>query len=83
MWRRVILLVSTVWVGLAALADGRSWTDSTGYYRVEADMIGFNDTTVVLKKQDHQLVAVPIAKLSKDDQTYLKSKEVAESAPDR
>ena len=65
-------------LGLAALADGRTWTDSTGNYTVEADLIGFNDATVVLKKKNRQLVAVPIDKLSKEDQTYLKSKEVGE-----
>ena len=80
MRQRVILLASIVWVGLLALADGRTWTDSTGYYRVEGDLIGFNDATVVLKKENHQLVAIPIAKLSKDDQAYLESKEATEQA---
>ena len=79
MWLRIVLLMSFVLAGISALADGRTWTDSTGDYRVEAELIGFNDATVVLKKENRQLVAVPIAKLSKDDRTYLASKEAAES----
>ena len=65
MRHRTVLLVFALWLGLVAFADGRTWTDSTGYYRVEADLIGFNDATVVLKKDNRQLVAIPIAKLSR------------------
>jgi hypothetical protein len=78
MWQRIVLLMSFVSVGFSAAAEGRTWTDSTGNYHVDADLIGFNDTTVVLKKGNRQLVAVPIADLSKDDQTYLAKQEVAE-----
>jgi hypothetical protein len=78
MLQRRILLMVVVWLGLPALGVARTWTDSTGNYRVEADMIAFNNATVVLKKANHQLVAVPIEKLSTADQSYLKSEEVAE-----
>lgn len=80
MLRRVCLLALAIGVGLSAHADGRAWTDSTGVYRVEADLLGFNDTTVVLKKQNRQMVAVPIEKLSAADRDYLKSKEGLEQS---
>ena len=80
MWQRSVLLACFVLVGLSTLAQGRTWTDSTGNYRVEASLIAYNDTTVVLKKKNRHLVAVPIDKLSKDDQSYLASKEVSEQA---
>jgi hypothetical protein len=80
MLRRTSLLVLAVWLGSSVVADGRTWTDSTGNYRVEADLIGFNDATAVLKKKSRQLVAVPIEKLSKEDRDYLESKEAAEQA---
>jgi hypothetical protein len=78
--RTAVLLVSAVWLAMAAAADGRTWTDSTGAYRVEADFIGFNDATVVLKRENHQLAAIPIAKLSAADRDYLKSKEAVDQA---
>ena len=65
---------------VCALAEGRTWTDSTGAYRIEADLVGFNDSTVVLKKDNRQLVAFPIAKLSQEDRAYLKSKDAVEQA---
>jgi hypothetical protein len=78
MSQRLIALVLFIWAGLCALADGRTWTDSTGNYRVEADLVGFNETIVVLNKENHKLVAVSIDKLSQEDQAYLRSKEAAE-----
>lgn len=63
---------------VASTASGRQWTDSTGRWSVEADLIAFNDQTVVLKKENHDLVSVPIEKLSSQDRQYLKSKEGAD-----
>ena len=62
-------------------AKARTWTDSTGKYAFQADLIGTSDDMVVLqrKTREKDLVAMPIDKLSKADQEYLKSKEVADS----
>jgi hypothetical protein len=75
MWRCAIGIAAALCAGLLPPAEGRTWTDSTGKYQVEADLVGFNDTMVILKKADRQLVAVPTAKLSETDNVYLKSEE--------
>ena len=62
------------------LASARVWTDSTGKYSIEADLIAFNDSTVVLQRADHQLGQVPIDKLSQADRDYLKGKEAGDAA---
>jgi hypothetical protein len=56
----------------------RVWTDTTGKYTIDADLIAFNDKTVVLQRKDHELGAVPIEKLSAADQQYLKTKEAGD-----
>jgi hypothetical protein len=63
-------------------AFARVWTDGTGSYSVEGDMIGVSTTTVVIQKNDKKrnLIALPISKLSQEDQDYLKSKEGADAA---
>jgi hypothetical protein len=57
----------------------RVWTDSTGKYSIEADLIAFNDSTVILQRPDHQLGQVPIDKLSHADRDYLKGKEASDA----
>jgi hypothetical protein len=73
------LAASLACCALSGRAAAREWTDSTGNYHVAADLIAFNDTTVVLKKENHELIAVPLDKLSKKDQEFLQSKEAADA----
>lgn len=63
----------------ATQALGRVWTDSTGRYSLDAELVAFNDSTVVLKRADHELVAVPIEKLSAPDRGFLKSQDAGKS----
>jgi len=63
----------------SSVAWGRVWTDSTGKYTVDAELIAQSETTAVLKKDDHSLVAVPLDRLSAADRQYLQSKDVADT----
>jgi hypothetical protein len=74
------IVLSLLWVADADAA--RKWSDATGKYTVEGDLIGANDTTVVIQKADKkkQLMALRISELSKADQEYLKSTEAADAA---
>jgi hypothetical protein len=67
-------------VASSAVADARVWTDSTGKYTLDADLVTFNDRTVVLKRADHEMVAIPIEKLSETDREYLQTKEAGKTA---
>src|SRR3954469_17178593 len=69
----VVLLIRNV-------AAARIWTDSTGKYTLEADLIAYNDKTVILERPDHQLGQVRIEQLSQADREYLKSKDANETA---
>lgn len=60
---------------LFAQAQAREWSNSTGHYHLEAEMVARDDTMVVLEKGNKDLVAIAIAQLSKKDQEYLKKKE--------
>jgi hypothetical protein len=66
------------WVAVVFLAiscEARVWTDATGQYTVDADLVTFNDRTVVLQRPDHEMVAIPIETLSAVDREFLKSDE--------
>jgi hypothetical protein len=64
-----------LFVSLNVAAEARLWTDSTGRYTLEADLVTSNDRSVVLERADHELVAIPLDKLSAQDREYLASKE--------
>lgn len=63
-----------------ALAEPREWTSKNGHYHLEAEAIAFNDSTIVLKKKNGDLVAVELKELSDSDQVYVKSKDAIEAA---
>lgn len=52
--------------------ESRTWTDVSGKYRIEGAMDRFADGKVHLKKSDGTAVAVPLGRLSKADQQYVR-----------
>jgi hypothetical protein len=61
--------------GILAPAQSREWKDKSGKYKIEADLIGFDDETVILQRDNKELGACKIEELCEEDQVYLKSKE--------
>jgi hypothetical protein len=67
---------------VAVIADdapARDWTDITGKYHLEADLVGFDDETVVVQRADKELGAFPIDKLSQKDREFLQTKEATQA----
>ncbi len=62
-----------------AIVDAREWSSSDGQFKIEADVIAFNDSTVVLKRPSGKLVAVELAELSQQDRDYVTSKETMDA----
>jgi hypothetical protein len=58
----------------------RIWTDTTGEFKIEATYLGLADGKVKLKKADGKEIAVPLDKLSKDDQQLVQQLQVKKSA---
>lgn len=51
----------------------RTWSDSSGSFKVEAQFVRVEGPTVVLKRKDGMEVKVPFKRLSSEDQTLLES----------
>lgn len=81
LWSHYVKPACLVWlaVPLFALfardAFARKWTDATGQFSVEADLLEVKDGTVVLRKTNGQTIAVPIVKLSDEDQRYVTARQ--------
>ncbi|MHC4452069.1 MAG: SHD1 domain-containing protein, partial [Planctomycetota bacterium] len=81
---RAILLAAFCLALCAADGPVRTWTDSTGKYTVEAELVGVDNGKVRLKKSDGSVVAVPLVKMSAGDRAFLQQRlqERKDKAPD-
>ena len=71
-----ILVVPFLVTLLATSAVARVWTDSTGAYAIEADLVAFDDDQVILQRNaDSELGSVPLDRLSEADREYLATSE--------
>lgn len=64
----------------ATLCGARTWTDSSGRYTVDADLVALTDKSIVLQSSDHRLVSIEIEQLSKQDQAFLATEEATLAA---
>lgn len=73
----VSLFLLTCFPGTAL---ARQWSSPNGHYQLEAELIAFDDDTVVLKPKRGKLISVQLAELSEKDQAFVRSK--ADASPD-
>lgn len=74
MLQRQILLTATAVALLGQVVLAREWTDATGKFKTEAELVKVEEGVVFLKKQsDGATIQVPLARLSAADQAYLHS----------
>jgi len=73
MYRIVTLAILVTLCLPAAPLAARQWTDSTGVFTVEAELVEVAGDNVRLRKPDGQVVAVPLDRLSAADRDYARS----------
>jgi hypothetical protein len=56
---------------MALPVHARKWTDSTGKFSVEADLIAADKARAVLQNAEHRLIAIDLDKLSKADREFV------------
>lgn len=59
----------------------RTWTDSTGKFRVSAKYAGVKEDSVQLTKKDGKTIQLPLEKLSAEDQRWIKD-TLADALPE-
>jgi len=55
----------------------RTWTDDSGKFEIEAELVGVEDGIVQLKKSDGKVKAVPLDKLSGNDRRFIEEQRGA------
>ncbi len=69
----VLLVCCTLKIALVQGQENRpsrTWTDVTGEFRIEAELVRIRGDEVVLRRADKREITLPLAKLSKADQEY-------------
>ena len=74
----VLLAAPLAWGGAEAYA--RTWSDATGKYTIEADLVDCRDGVVRLKKPDGQIISFPLSKLSAADRALIQGQSAAPEA---
>lgn len=68
---RLLSIPVFVLCAFSTVAFARTWTDNTGKYAVEAELVEVRDGNVHLRKTDGSVVSVPLERLSAADRRYL------------
>lgn len=74
MVRGVLLLAAFIFFVGSSIAPARTWTDRSGKYSVEAELVGFKDGKAVLRRGDGRVVSIRASQLSAADQKYIREK---------
>ena len=77
----ILFLLSPWFVAGPVGADVRTWTDSTGAYTVQAELVGETAGTVQLRRTDGRIVSLPLERLSAADQAYMRKQRGGSEAP--
>lgn len=74
-------LLAAVLLAGPAVAEVRTWTDSSGKHTTEAELVSVDDDAVKLRRTDGTLVTVPLKKLSEADQKFVAEHLAASRSP--
>ena len=61
-------------------AFARTWTDSSGAHKVEAELLKVDGEIVHLKKADGAVIKVPLNKFCEDDQAFVRQQFAPKAA---
>ncbi|WP_149494973.1 SHD1 domain-containing protein [Roseiconus lacunae] len=71
----LMFALMTLAFSFRSIAVGREWIDLTGKHRVEAELVAVRGQTVILERADGRIVSLPIDRLSRSDQAFLRKKQ--------
>lgn len=82
MKRLLAAILIIAFFGSVALAVTRIWKSGNGRFSTEAELIGFEDGKVQLKKADGKVIEVPLKSLSATDRRFVEKEYPEAAAPD-
>jgi len=77
----LVLGVVAAWLAVAAGEEMRTWSDSSGKFKIKATFLELRNEKVILEKDDGSQVAIPLDKLSVADQAAVARMMAEEASP--
>ena len=68
----VFFVLCATMLSATQAVSGRTWTDSTGKYKIEAEFVKLDGQNVHLRREDGRIVQIPINRLSQGDQDHVR-----------
>jgi hypothetical protein len=68
---RTLLIAGLGVLSWALVAEARTWTDSSGTHRLEAELVSLADGKVHLQTPAGRMYSIPLSKLSSDDRKFV------------
>jgi len=78
--KNTTLAMLSLCLALSAQAEIRTWKDATGTHEIKAELVGVKAGKVTLKRENGTIITLPVASLSKEDQSLLGSASAGGSA---
>ena len=72
MLRRISLLTVFISFVASSTLPARTWTDRSGKYQIEAELVGFKDGKAILKRPDGRFLSIRASQLSTADQKFIR-----------
>lgn len=74
---KTLILTAIIALAVATILEARTWTEASSGRTIEGDFIKVEDDNAVIARANGKTVKLPLAKLSEEDQAFIKS----QSAP--
>src|SRR3954465_4052156 len=81
--RRLFIVVALLgMIAAAVLAEERTWTDTTGKFKVAGEFVEVQDGKALLRRADGKEIKVPLKRLSDADRQFVKAQGDKSSSPE-
>ena len=78
---KLICLLIVVLFSSSLRGQERTWSDNTGKFNIDAELVSIRDEKVVLRKPDGEEIRVPLPRLSKNDQQFVEKWKSEQKKP--
>jgi hypothetical protein len=78
--QKLLFLLFAFGIATPTWSEIRTWSDSTGKHKVEAEFVELKDQKVTLRRKDGKAITIALEKLSEADRSFVRSQSKGKAA---